>query len=105
MSKINYPESSGLCSIVKDSLNDSSKFLKEANDYCSFSIPNGFKYTNYLKKLSDTISDYDTRISSIYTKCSEIDSGFNSINDTMSTYNNSLDLNIIDERDRLVKYN
>lgn len=103
MSKINYPESDGLRSIVKDPINQTIKQLNSAINSCSFLIPVDFKYKNYLVNLSTVISDYATRSSEIYSTACATDNMFKSTFESMSSFDESLDITVIEERDRLVK--
>lgn len=103
MSKLVYPEKESLVNLVRGPLNDTISSLNTAIGQCSFVVPNDFAYLSYLRTLSTTIAEYRGKVYEIFGDIDKIDVGYRNAFDTMSSYKESLDLNVIDERDRLVK--
>ena len=103
MSKIVYPETDTLANLVKNPIMDSQKALTQAISYCTYSIPYGFAYLNYLKTLGNKIAELRAESYSIYGAIEKIDFAYQNAFDTLDLYKDGLDLTIIEERDRLVK--
>ncbi len=103
MSKFVYPENESLVNLVRAPLNDTIQSLNTAIGQCSFVVPNDFAYLSYLKSLGTSIAEYRSKVYEIFGDVDKIDVGYRNTFDTMESYNESLDLSVLDGRDRLVK--
>lgn len=103
MSKIVYPEIVGLNGTVGKSLNTIKQELDKAVAACSFSVPSGFAYAGYVNKLPSLIGEYSLRTANIHNSLIKVDSIYSSSFEAMSSITEDLDLDIIVERERLVK--
>lgn len=103
MSKIIYPDSEGIHGFVESMLNESINNLKTAQSLCSYSIPWDFSYVNYLKDLPNKVQNYLNDANEIVSKSKEIDDMFKLTLDTLKDRCSSLDVSLLETRDRLVK--
>lgn len=103
MSKINYPEETGIYTIVEKPVNDTIKGLESALNQCSMSVPSSFAYISYLRSLPGVISEYAKRANEILISAKNVDNNFKfAFEDIESTYS-TLNTDILESRDRLVK--
>ena len=103
MSKISYPEETGVSIIVEKSINDTIKKLDSALNQCSMSVPSNFSYINYLRALPGDISDYKKRANDILIKAKNIDNNFKFAFEDIDSSQATLPSDILETRDRLVK--
>ena len=103
VSKINFPEETGIFTVVEKPINDTIKDLDAALNQCSMSVPSSFSYLNYLRSLPGVISDYTKRANEILVSAKNVDNNFifafENIDSTYSTLNSD----VLESRDRLVK--
>lgn len=103
MSKIVYPETESLSSLVRNSLNDGLQSLNNAQNQCVYTIPGDFAYLSYLRGLGSKISGFRQDVLNIYKSIEGIDQSYRATLDSLDGYRESLDLSIIEERSRLIK--
>lgn len=103
MSKIIYPDSEGIHGLVENMLNESINGLKAAQSYCSYSVPWDFSYVNYLKELPNKVQGFLNDANEIVGKSKEIDDMYKLTMDSLKDKCSSLDVSLLDARDRLVK--
>ena len=103
MSKIIYPDSEGIYPLVENMFNESITCLKNAQSFCSYSISSNFSYLNYLKDLPNKVQGYLNDANEIVSKSKEIDNSFKLTMETLKDKCSSLDVSILETRDRLVK--
>ncbi len=103
MSKINYPEETGVFVIVEKPVNDAIKSLDTAISHCSMSVPNSFSYINYLRSLPGKIAEYKKTANEILISAKNIDNNFKFAFDDIDSAHATLPSDILETRDRLVK--
>ena len=103
MSVINYPEETGIYTIVEKSINDTVKALDAASNQCSLSVPSSFTYINYLRSLPGVISKFKKEANEILISAKNIDNNFKFAFEDIDSSYTTLSYDILDSRDRLVK--
>ena len=103
MSKITYPEETGVFVVVENPVNDSIKKLDEAINNCAMSVPSDFPYLSYLRSLPGEIADYKTRANEILVSAKNIDNNFKFAFEDIDSSQAALPNDILESRDRLVK--
>lgn len=103
MSKIVYPEESGVYAIVEKPVNDAINGLDDAINNCAMSIPSSFSYVNYLKSLPSVISDYKKTANEILVMAKNIDNNFKFALEDIDSIHAALNFDNLETRDRLVK--
>lgn len=102
MSKLIYPNE-GISSKIKPMLNDSLTHLANAQENCVMTVPSDFEYISYLRGLGSKIGEFRTGISDVYAKAVNTDNLFNAVRENLATANDTVETNVIEQRDRLVK--
>ena len=103
MTKIIYPESDTLTSLVRNSMNDTLQSLNKAQSYCSYLIPKDFQYLNYVNNLGGKIAGFSKELNKCYSALGKVDRDYQN---TLSLIHEScelLDTSTILERGRLIK--
>lgn len=103
MSKIIYPEESGVFITVDKPVNDAINGLDDALNNCAMSIPSSFSYVNYLKSLPSVISDYKKMANEILVMAKNIDNNFKFAFEDIDSNQATLNFDTLETRDRLVK--
>lgn len=103
MSKINYPEETGVFVIVEHAINDSMKKLDEALNQCAMTVPSSFAYINYLRALPGEINGYKKEANEILVSAKNIDNNFKFAFEDIDSSHATLPNDILETRDRLVK--
>ena len=103
MSKISYPDNETLGNLTVNAMNDTLKSLNSAINSYSYTVPSDFQGLKNLKQVGSRISKHITKLDSIHNTIEGIDKAFRATMDSLDSMNNSLDVGIIDERDRLIK--
>lgn len=103
MSKIIYPESDTLTSLVRNSMNDTLQSLNKAQGYCSYLIPKDFQYLNYVSNLGGKIAGFSKELNSCYSALGKVDKDFQNAMSAIHESSELLDTASIEERGRLIK--
>lgn len=103
MSKIVYPEETGVFVVVEHSVNDLTNKLTEALNQCSMTVPSNFGYINYLRSLPGLINDYKKEANEILVSAKNIDNNFKFAFEDIDSFQATLPNDILETRDRLVK--
>lgn len=103
MSKISYPEETGVFVVVEHPVTDAVKKLDEALNQCSMTVPGNFAYINYLRSLPGLISDYKKTANEILVSAKNIDNNFKFAFEDIDSSQATLPNDILETRDRLVK--
>ena len=103
MSKISYPEETGVYIVVDKPVTDAIKNLDVALNQCSFSVPSNFGYINYLRSLPGLIGDYKKDANEILVAAKNVDNNFKFAFEDIDSAHSALPNDILETRDRLVK--
>lgn len=103
MSKVIYPETEGIYSLVEASMMEPIKALKNASESCSLSIPSNFAYINYLRGLPKTLASFVKDANEVVSLAKEIDNNFMQVINNLNDKCSSLDDSLLKPRERLVK--
>jgi len=103
MSKIIYPESDSLTSLVRNSMNDTLQSLNKAQGYCSYLIPKDFQYLKYVSNLGVKIAGLGKELNNCYSALGRVDKDFQNTISTIHEVTEILDVSSIEERGRLIK--
>lgn len=102
MNKIIYPKE-GLyiyCQVNCDNVENN---LVKANSKCTFTIPEGFEYKEYLQNLSNVINQYKSDITEIDEILKLIDKRYEELSDAMDERIKLLEVSKIEYRERAIK--
>lgn len=103
MSKIVYPESDTLTSLVRNSMNDTLQSLNKAQGYCSYIVPKDFQYLKYVSNLSGKIAELGSELNKCYNALGKVDKDFQNALSAIHESSELLDTASIEERGRLIK--
>lgn len=104
MAKVYYSENDEIANLIRNNISDTNSSLSNARNYCVFrGIPSDFVYINYLNNLYNQIQNYVNRANSIMKIAGSIDNSYRLLNDSLDSVVNALDVNVIAERNRLIK--
>ena len=103
MSKISYPENESINSLTLNTMNDTLRSLNNANNQFSYKVPSDFQCLNALKEISAKLNNHMNELTNIHNKIVGIDKAFAATMDSLDATKDSLNTDVIDERDRLIK--
>ncbi len=103
MAKIVFPDEDTISNVVMGSVNDALKSLTDAEYYCNFSYPGNLPIIKNIKSVSSTIRSYKNELKNIYNSSLDTDRSIQSLRDGLESNRNSLNVDVIEERGRLIK--
>ena len=103
MTKLIYP-SNNVYGYVSGDISYCKTNMLNALNNCSFQIPNGFAYTNFVNSLYSTVDSYRKEIDDIQEKIKHTDIKLENFSDNLSRKINSTPTSIIEEKSGLIKF-
>lgn len=103
MAKLIYP-SGNVYNYVNGNIVSCHSDLINALNNCSFQIPSGFIYTDFVNGLYSTIDSYVKEINDIKGKIKDTDTRLDNLSESLSRDINSVPGSIIEEKSRIIKF-